>query len=112
MTFQLHGYDVLLVKVYENRYIMSIHIINFQGDREMSQPVLIKGVKSGMVLRLDSEMYFDELLPLITEKFEASASFFGNAKVVLSIEGRDGEIRVYYKPCKRNLDVLKDIITL
>ena len=35
-----------------------------------------------MVLRLDSEMYFDELLPLITEKFEASASFFGNAKVV------------------------------
>ncbi len=54
----------------------------------MSQPVLIKGVKSGMVLRLDSEMYFDELLPLITEKFEASASFFGNVKVVLSIEGR------------------------
>ena len=101
MTFQLNGDDVLLVKVYENRYIVTTrsYILYENGiypyyhlagrEREMSQPVLIKGVKSGMVLRLDSEMYFDELLPLIIEKFEASASFFGNAKVVLSIEGRE-----------------------
>lgn len=54
----------------------------------MSQPVAIKGVKSGIVLKLDSSMDFNELLPLIREKFSAAASFFGNAGMALSIEGR------------------------
>ncbi len=54
----------------------------------MSQPVAIKGVKSGIVLKLDSRMDFNELLPLIKEKFSASASFFGSAGMALSIEGR------------------------
>ena len=54
----------------------------------MSQPVAIKGVKSGIVLKLDSSMDFNELLPLIKEKFSASASFFGKAGMALSIEGR------------------------
>ena len=54
----------------------------------MSQPVAIKGVKSGIVLKLDSRMDFNELLPLIKEKFSAAASFFGSAGMALSIEGR------------------------
>lgn len=55
----------------------------------MSQPVAIKGVKSGIVLKLDPSMDFNELLPLIKEKFSASASFFGNAGMALSVEGRE-----------------------
>ena len=55
----------------------------------MSQPVAIKGVKSGIVLKLDAGMDFNELLPLIKEKFSASSSFFGNAGMALSVEGRE-----------------------
>ncbi len=54
----------------------------------MDQSVTIKGVKSGIVLKLSGEEEFESLLAVIKEKFDASASFFGSAKMVLSIEGR------------------------
>ncbi len=54
----------------------------------MNQPVSIKGVKSGLVLKLDKKKEFSELIPLMQEKFSTSAAFFGKSKMVLSIEGR------------------------
>ncbi len=54
----------------------------------MNQPVTLKGVRSGIALQMDPELEFEELLPFIQEKFESSASFFGNAHMVLSLEGR------------------------
>ena len=55
----------------------------------MNQPVTVKGVKSGIILKLTDEGEFDKLLPLIEKKFKESAAFFGNRHMVLSIEGRD-----------------------
>ncbi len=55
----------------------------------MSQAVTVKGVKSGLILKLTDEGEFEELLPQIEKKFRESASFFGNKHMVLSIEGRD-----------------------
>ena len=55
----------------------------------MDQPVSIKGVRSGIVLKLDGEKDFKELKPIIAERFQNAASFFGESSIVLSIEGRD-----------------------
>jgi len=59
------------------------------GGQAMEQYVTIKGVKSGIVLKLDGGVSFDELLPQISERFESASSFFGTSKIVLKIEGRD-----------------------
>ncbi|MCR5651690.1 MAG: septum site-determining protein MinC [Lachnospiraceae bacterium] len=55
----------------------------------MNQPVTLKGVKSGIILKLSEEGDFEKLLPQIEKKFKESASFFGNRHMILSIEGRD-----------------------
>ncbi|MBR5376648.1 MAG: septum site-determining protein MinC [Lachnospiraceae bacterium] len=55
----------------------------------MNQPVTLKGVKSGIILKLSGEGDFEKLLPEIEKKFKESASFFGNKHMILSIEGRD-----------------------
>ena len=70
----------------------------------MGQPVALKGVKSGLVLRLDADMGFEELVPLIEEKFIESASFFGSAHMVLSIEGRRSD----EKETERILLIIKE----
>ncbi len=57
--------------------------------RIMEQQVTIKGIKSGIVLRLDRDADFDGLLDQISEKFESSSSFFGTSRTALSIEGRN-----------------------
>ncbi len=55
----------------------------------MNQAVTLKGVKSGIILKLSEEVDFEKLLPQIEKKFKESASFFGNKHMILSIEGRD-----------------------
>lgn len=54
----------------------------------MNQQVMIKSSKSGLVLILDENMAFDELMTKITEKFAQSARFFGSCKLAIRFEGR------------------------
>lgn len=54
----------------------------------MADKVTLKGVKSGIVLRLPETGDFDELLTQVEEKFKNTADFFGNKHLILSIEGR------------------------
>ena len=54
----------------------------------MSQSVTIKSNKYGINLVLDPEIGFDELLKDVVETFNASSTFFKNAKLALSFEGR------------------------
>lgn len=55
----------------------------------MKNVVVIKSYQNGISLWLDSECSFYELLEEITFKFTESKTFFGNAKMALSIEGRE-----------------------
>ena len=55
----------------------------------MSQPVTLKGVKSGLIVKLAPEGSFEDLVPEIQKKFQEGAGFFGNKHMILSIEGRD-----------------------
>lgn len=70
----------------------------------MEQHVTIKGVKSGIVLKLDKEPSFEDLLPQIAERFESASSFFGTSKLVLKVEGRD----VSEEEAGKILDVIKE----
>ena len=54
----------------------------------MAQKVTLKGVKSGIVLRLPENGEFEYLLPAIEDKFTNAAEFFGSKHLILSIEGR------------------------
>ncbi len=54
----------------------------------MSQPVVIKGNKHGIIVVLDAEAEFKDLKVQIEEKFKASAKFFGRADMALGFEGR------------------------
>ncbi len=54
----------------------------------MSQTVVLKSNKYGINLILDPEVAFDQLLSDIITKFKDADSFFKEAKVVLSFEGR------------------------
>ncbi len=54
----------------------------------MAAKVTLKGVKSGIVLRLPKEGEFEELLPAIEDKFTNAAEFFGSKHLILSVEGR------------------------
>lgn len=54
----------------------------------MADRVTLKGVKSGIVLRLPEAGDFNELLPQVEDKFKNAAEFFGNKHLILSIEGR------------------------
>ncbi|GFI70722.1 septum site-determining protein MinC [Lachnospiraceae bacterium] len=55
----------------------------------MKNSVIIKSFPSGIVLYLDAEMPFELLLADIEEKFRESSSFFKDARMALSIKGRD-----------------------
>ena len=54
----------------------------------MPQHVMIKHNRYGMELVLDSQISFDELLEVIREKFQASAHFFKDQKMMVSFKGR------------------------
>ena len=50
--------------------------------------VVIKRFQNGIRLYLDAEMEFEELKAEVAEKFRRSASFFQDASVAVSFEGR------------------------
>lgn len=55
----------------------------------MGQLVRIKSLPNGIHVILDSNVGFEELYVAYAEKFRDSARFFGDAKVVISFEGRE-----------------------
>lgn len=60
----------------------------------MTDAVKIKSFQNGIVLHLNAEMPFEEILSELAFKFEQGRNFFGNASMALSIKGRevsDGE---------------------
>lgn len=54
----------------------------------MSKEVIIKSNKYGIILALDPNIPFEQLLELTKEKFQESGSFFKDAKMALGFEGR------------------------
>lgn len=54
----------------------------------MKNAVIIKSFPNGIVLHLDAEMPFEELLLQIAIKFKESSVFFKDAKMALAIRGR------------------------
>lgn len=55
----------------------------------MKQTVIIKSFPNGIHVILDPNVDFEELYVAYAEKFRDSAKFFGNAKIVISFEGRE-----------------------
>lgn len=55
----------------------------------MSQSVVIKGNKHGIIVVLDAETEFEALKEQIEERFKTSAKFFGSADMALAFEGRE-----------------------
>lgn len=51
-------------------------------------PVIIKSNKYGLVVRLDGEMPFSELLEAVAAKFHDSAKFFQGASMAVTFQGR------------------------
>ncbi len=58
-------------------------------ERFMAEKVTLKGVKSGIVLRLPESGEFEDLLPGIEDKFKNAAEFLGSRHLILSVEGRN-----------------------
>jgi septum site-determining protein MinC len=54
----------------------------------MSNSVIIKGNKYGIIVVLSPDVPFDQLKLLVAEKFKESSKFFENAKMAVSFEGR------------------------
>lgn len=54
----------------------------------MNNSVVIKSNKYGIVVLLDNNLPYNELLKDIAEKFRESSNFFKNAKMAISFEGR------------------------
>lgn len=54
----------------------------------MKNSVIIKSFPNGIVLHLDAQIPFEDLLDDITLKFKESSSFFKDAKMALSLKGR------------------------
>ena len=55
----------------------------------MKQIVKIKSFPNGIHVILDKDVDFEELYVAYAEKFRDSAKFFGEAKIVISFEGRE-----------------------
>ncbi len=51
-------------------------------------PVVIKSNKYGLVIHLDEQMDFAELLEAVASKFRNSAGFFKNARMAVAFQGR------------------------
>ncbi len=56
---------------------------------KVNNSVIIKGNKYGIVVVLDEDLDFDELKKHVKEKFTESSSFFKDAKMAISFEGRE-----------------------
>lgn len=54
----------------------------------MKNSVVLKSFPNGIVLHLDPEIPFEELILDIADKFHESSGFFKDAKMALSIKGR------------------------
>lgn len=54
----------------------------------MSQAVVIKANNFGLLVILSGELSFPEIKEAVASKFKESASFFGNATMAISFEGR------------------------
>lgn len=55
----------------------------------MKQPVMIKGNKFGITLVLDEQQSFEDLIPLIGDKFKESSKFFdSSSQMALAFEGK------------------------
>ena len=59
----------------------------------MNNSCLIKSFPNGIVLHLDPEKPFADLLIDIAEKFSESRAFFKDAKMALAIKGRTSNRR-------------------
>ena len=55
----------------------------------MRNAVVIKGNKAGMIVYLDPELAFEELLDAVKKKFRETARFWGFAQMTLTLEGRE-----------------------
>lgn len=53
----------------------------------MSSSVVIKGSKNGIVILINEEMRYDELIEILKEKFSQGKKFFKDASVALQIKG-------------------------
>lgn len=54
----------------------------------MNQPVVIKSNKYGLIVILDGQLEWRELLQEVARKFQSSAKFFGEAQMALLFQGR------------------------
>lgn len=54
----------------------------------MKNPVVIKSNRYGIVVILDGEMPYDELLKAVEEKFKEAGNFFKDAQMAVAFEGR------------------------
>lgn len=71
----------------------------------MSEFVSLKSFPNGIVLRMDGEAPFEEILTQIGQKFREGAGFFGNASMALSLEGRkvtDDETKQILEQIRQN----------
>lgn len=55
----------------------------------MKNPVVIKSNRYGIVVILDKEMEFKELLEAVVEKFKESGDFFKGSQTAVAFEGRE-----------------------
>ncbi|MCR5655024.1 MAG: hypothetical protein K6G07_05225 [Lachnospiraceae bacterium] len=76
----------------------------------MTENVTLKSYKNGLRVKLNPDVPFDLLLAQVSDKFTKASSFFKNASVALSFEGRllteeetDQLVDIIKKSC--NLDV-------
>ncbi|MFC2477345.1 MAG: hypothetical protein ACFNTU_07675, partial [Catonella sp.] len=53
----------------------------------MKQPVVIKANNFGLMIILDPDLNFEELLKAVGEKFKESAKFFGSADMAVAFDG-------------------------
>ena len=78
ITFDLHG----------NHFVNFIRIYNYFIETEIDLNYSNRGIKK-LNIYLDNEVPFDELLNDIAYKFSCAKTFFGDARMALSIEGRE-----------------------
>ena len=74
----------------------------------MSNAVMLKSFPNGISVKLDPDVDFEVLYRELIEKFNASAKFFGKARLVISFEGRsltDEEEEFLVKCIDENTDI-------
>ena len=74
----------------------------------MSNAVMLKSFQNGISVKLDPDVDFEVLYTELIDKFNASAKFFGKAKLVVSFEGRqlnDEEEEFLVKCIEENTDI-------